>query len=100
MESTPDQLLEIQQAYIQAKEDLNHNKELVDNLKNQILELSNHQSFKGRLLSLKVGSRIGSINYKKIMNKYKISPETQESYRGEPTTTFTLTINKKQSTDS
>ncbi|MHA1691816.1 MAG: hypothetical protein ACTSU7_09270, partial [Candidatus Heimdallarchaeaceae archaeon] len=79
MEPTKEQLLKIQQEYLEAKEQFDHYKAKVEDLKNQILELSQNQPFTGRLITLKKTQRIGNINWNKIAAKYKISPETQNS---------------------
>lgn len=88
-----DRALELQEAYVAAKEQLDQAKALVDGIKAEIIELSGGEPFQGRLLQLKRTQRQGSIDYASLFRFHEITTEEQNAYRRDPTTVFSIYVN-------
>lgn len=93
MALTREEALELQEEYIELKQAFDEIKAQLEEKKQRIIDEAGGESFDGRLLSLKVGSRIGSVDYTSLLRFHDITTEETNAYRREPSTTFTIKIN-------
>ena len=88
VEEAPEAFEVLQVAYLTAKQALVGAQNLVDEIKEQLLEACDHQPVVGTRLQVIEATRQGSVNYKALS---KAHPEVDlDEYRGKPSTYYTI----------
>ena len=90
---TAEEALELQELYVEQKQALDEIKVELEETKQRIIDASGGASFNGRVLSLKVGTRVGSVDYTSLLRFHEITTEETNAYRRPTTTTYTIKIN-------